>query len=69
MAAEASNYRICIIRSWSELGDDIEPTHWRYTLEIPASNLRRGFTTREALLDALSQALTNKSDSLEPSAD
>lgn len=51
--ASPPDYRTCIVRAWVEQQGEHEDQTWRLTLEIPRLGLRRGFHSREELVQFL----------------
>ena len=60
---EASRYQSFVVRCWQEhsLHAGRETGVWRFSLENPSTNQRRGFATLEALLVAMQAELANDS--------
>jgi hypothetical protein len=50
-------YRIYVIRCWEEQGAQLSPSIYRFSLEIPATGERFGFTSTEELINALELSL------------
>jgi hypothetical protein len=53
MPVEPFQYHVCIVRAWRETTAQTEEQVWRFTLEIPGTGQRLGFTDAHALMDAL----------------
>ena len=46
-------YQVFLLRCWEERGEHPESGAWRFSLQDPATGLRRGFASLEALVAAL----------------
>ncbi len=57
MAKPLALYRTYIIRCWQEPCSQTADGAYRFSLEIPATGERLGFTCSEELVDALKTAL------------
>ena len=51
--------RVYIVRCWEEQAQRDDQRVTRYSLEVPTDGLRCGYTSAEALLQALSMQLTS----------
>jgi hypothetical protein len=51
-------YRTYVIRCWEEHSFQADTSIYRFTLEIPATGERFGFTSSEELINAIELALT-----------
>lgn len=57
MAKHLASYRTYMIRCWEEQSAQANTSIYRFTLEIPATGERFGFTHSEELINALKLAL------------
>jgi hypothetical protein len=56
-------YRSYLVTFWQERSQDPnQTTVWRFSLEDPRTDQRRGFATLKALVDALQQELRDAED-------
>lgn len=58
MPKHLASYRIYVIRCWAEPGSQTNTSACRFSLEIPATGQRFGFTNFEELINALKLALS-----------
>ena len=42
-------YQVFLLRCWEERGEPLESGAWRFSLQDPGTELRRGFASLEAL--------------------
>ena len=61
MANAPSHYKVYVIRCWEELSSLTDTASHRFTLEVPATGQRFGFTSSEALMDEIGRRLTENS--------
>jgi hypothetical protein len=54
---EPAHYKVYVVRYWEEQDTSTSRRIYRFTLEIPATGQRFGFTSPEALMSALEQRL------------
>ena len=57
MPVKSLIYRTYIVRAWLEAESDDGKRAWRLVIETPSTGERRGFSSREAFIDALCQRL------------
>jgi hypothetical protein len=57
VAKHLAPYRIYVIRCWEEQCDQTSTNIYRFSLEIPATGERFGFTNSRELINALELAL------------
>jgi hypothetical protein len=55
---DLAHYKVYVVRYWEEQDVPSNRRICRFTLEIPATGQRFGFTSPEALMQALEQRLT-----------
>lgn len=55
-------YRVYIVRCWEEQVSDLHEVVMRFSLDIPTTGERCGFTEQDELLDALRAELSNARD-------
>lgn len=58
MARHIATYMTYVIRCWAEPSSQATTSIYRFTLDIPATGHRFGFTSSEALISALELALS-----------
>ena len=58
MAKHLAPYRIYVIRCWEEPSSQANTSTYRFTLDVPATGQRFGFTSSEELINALELALS-----------
>jgi hypothetical protein len=65
--AERSRYRSYVVRCWQESSVHAgrETTVWRFSLQDPGTDQRRGFATLEALMGMLQAELADDKAGLE----
>ncbi|UBF29987.1 hypothetical protein K9N68_37935 (plasmid) [Kovacikia minuta CCNUW1] len=68
MAKHLAPYRTYIIRCWEEQRSQSSTSIYRFTLEIPATGERFGFTQSQKLIQALELALAHIQTQTEPDA-
>jgi hypothetical protein len=68
MANNLAHYKVYVIRCWQEQNSSASTTISRFTLELPGSGQRFGFTSSKALIDEvgrrLAENLAEESDEL-----
>jgi hypothetical protein len=52
------HYRVYVIRCWEEQSIPADATIYRFTLEVPGTGQRLGFTSSQALMDEIGRRLT-----------
>jgi hypothetical protein len=57
VAKQLAPYRTYVIRCWEEQSAQADTSVYRFTLEIPATGERSGFTSSAELINALELAL------------
>jgi hypothetical protein len=58
MVAESSRYKSFLLTIWEERSKDPRTeTSWRFSLEDPHSGKRRGFSSLQALVEALREEI------------
>lgn len=58
MVKHLAPYRTYVIRCWQEPCSQPSTCTYRFSLEVPASGERRGFTSLEELMNAIELALS-----------
>jgi hypothetical protein len=57
MANNLAHYKVYVIRYWEEQGASTDAIICRFTLEVPGTGQRFGFTSSKALMDEIERRL------------
>ncbi len=57
MASNPAHYKVYVIRYWEEQNSSTNTIICRFTLELPGTGQRFGFTSSEALLEDIERRL------------
>ena len=66
MTQKPEDYQILIVRAWKRRPTQSDPETWRFTLTVSATEARHGFSSPEALCNAIYKILTDVTDSKDP---
>ncbi|MBW4464901.1 MAG: hypothetical protein KME07_05610 [Pegethrix bostrychoides GSE-TBD4-15B] len=62
MANSPAHYKVYVIRHWEEQNLSTNTTVCRFTLELPSTGQRLGFTSSEALLNEIERRLAESAE-------
>lgn len=61
MANSPAHYKVYVIRCWEEHHTPTDTVSYRFTLEVPGTGQRLGFTSSGALMDEVERRLAEDS--------